>query len=227
MSTINVLLAEDEPTLAFIIKDTLERRDFQVTIAPNGEEALRIFFELKPDILVADIMMPRMDGYTLTKHIRQSDRKTPILFLSARSKTEDVVAGFETGGSDYLKKPFGMEELIVRIKSLLNRMQETPEQAPHIYTVSEYRFNPVNQKLIHPSRTVTLSHRESAILERLCANHNNIVQNKAVLIELWGDDNFFNTRSLHVFIVKLRKHLALDPRIRIVNVRGVGYKLLY
>ncbi len=227
MNTINVLLAEDEPTLAFIIKDTLEKRDFRVTVAPNGEEALRLFFELKPDILVADIMMPRMDGYKLTRQIRQSDRKTPILFLSARSKTEDVVAGFETGGSDYLKKPFGMEELIVRIKALLNRLQETASPAPAIYTVGEYRFNPVSQKLIHPIRTTTLSHREAAILERLCANHNNIVRNQAVLLELWGDDSFFNTRSLHVFIVKLRKYLSIDPRIRIINIRGVGYKLLY
>ncbi len=227
MSKITVLLAEDELTLAHIVKDTLEQRDFQVTIAPNGEEALRLFFELKPDILVADIMMPRIDGYNLTKHIRQSDRKTPILFLSARSKAEDVVAGFETGGNDYLKKPFGMEELIVRIKVLLNRLQETSEPIPATYTVGDYRFNPVSQKLIHPFGTVTLSHRESAILERLCANHNHIVQNKAVLLELWGDDSFFNTRSLHVFIVKLRKYLSLDPRIRIINVRGVGYKLLY
>lgn len=227
MEKIKVLLVEDEPALAMIIKDTLENREFEVTSAGNGEEGLEQFFKNKPDIVVADIMMPRMDGFTMTEKIRQSDKKTPILFLSAKSKTDDVVQGFETGGNDYLKKPFGMEELIIRIKSLLNRMQHVEEPKDKIYSIGDYTFDPRSQKLIHPQKEETLSHREAAILEYLCKNYNNIVDNKTILLELWGDDSFFNTRSLHVFIVKLRKKLSLDSKIEIINIRSVGYKMIY
>lgn len=224
--SIKVLLVEDEPALAMIIKDALEQRDFIVEIALDGNQGLESFHKMKPDIVVADIMMPKLDGFSMAQLIRKSDKSTPILFLSAKSKTEDVVQGFEIGGNDYLKKPFGMEELIVRIKALLNR---THHEAPQnkIYQLGDYSFDPLHQKLVHSRKTEILSHREAAILERLCANQNNIVENKAVLMELWGDDSFFNTRSLHVFIVKLRKKLSLDPRIQIINIRGVGYKMIY
>jgi len=223
---IKVLLVEDEPALAMIIKDALEQREFIVESVADGKEGLEKFHKTKPDIVVADIMMPRLDGFSMTQLIRQSDKTTPILFLSAKSKTEDVVLGFETGGNDYLKKPFGMEELIVRIKALLNRVQpEIPQN--NIYKIGSYTFDPLMQKLSHPQREEMLSHREAAILERLCSNKNNIVENKAVLLELWGDDTFFNTRSLHVFMVKLRKKLALDKKIQIINIRGVGYKMIF
>lgn len=223
---IKVLLVEDEPSLAMIIKDSLEKREFTVDCASNGNEGLEMFHKTKPDIVVADIMMPKLDGFSMTQLIRQSDKRTPILFLSAKSRTDDVVQGFEIGGNDYLKKPFGMEELIVRIKALLNRMQQ---QAPQnkIYEIGQYTFDPLTQKLSHPQKEEMLSHRETAILERLCSNQNNIVENKAVLLELWGDDSFFNTRSLHVFIVKLRKKLALDSKIQIINIRGIGYKMIF
>ncbi len=227
MTKIKVLLVEDEPTLAKIIKDTLEKREFEVLIANNGEMGLKMFFDQKPDIVVADIMMPLMDGFTMTKMIRQNDKKTPVLFLSAKSESKDVVEGFETGGSDYLKKPFGMDELIIRIKALLNRVQHNHHNQKETYTIGDYTFDPVTQKLTHPEAETLLSHREAAILTQLCANMNNIIENKAVLLELWGDDSFFNTRSLHVFIVKLRKKLSRDSRIQIINIRGVGYKLIY
>lgn len=223
---IKVLLVEDEPALSMIIQDALEKREFIVDCAANGNEGLEMFHKVSPDIVVTDIMMPKMDGFSLAQLIRQTNKHVPILFLSAKSKAEDVVQGFETGGNDYLKKPFGMEELIVRIKALLNRVQaDAPKQES--YKIGEYTFDPIQQKLEHPFQTEILSHRESAILERLCANQNNIVENKAILMELWGDDSFFNTRSLHVFIVKLRKKLAQDSRIQIVNIRGIGYKMIY
>lgn len=226
MNKIKVLLVEDEPALSMIVKDALEKKEFVVDTAANGEIGLEMFHRLKPDILVADIMMPKMDGFTMAQLIRQTDKQTPILFLSAKSRTDDVVQGFEIGGNDYLKKPFGMDELIVRIKALLNRTQtEIPQNK--IYQIGEFTFDPLMQKLIHPQNTEVLSHRESAILERLCSNQNNIVENKAVLMELWGDDSFFNTRSLHVFIVKLRKKLSFDPKIQIINIRGVGYKMIF
>lgn len=223
---IKVLLVEDEPALAMIVKDALEKREFLVTCAVNGNEGLELFHKKKPDIVVADIMMPKLDGFSMAQLIRQSDKQTPILFLSAKSKTEDVVQGFEIGGNDYLKKPFGMEELIIRIKSLLNRVQ-SEVALNKVYQIGNYSFDPLQQQLTHPSKTETLSHREAAILERLCANQNNIVENKAILLELWGDDSFFNTRSLHVFIVKLRKKLSEDQRIQIINIRGIGYKMIF
>lgn len=223
---IKVLLVEDEPALSMIIQDALEKREFIVDCAANGNEGLEMFHKLNPDIVVTDIMMPKMDGFSLAQLIRQTNKYIPILFLSAKSKAEDVVQGFETGGNDYLKKPFGMEELIVRIKALLNRVQaDVPKQES--YKIGEYTFDPIQQKLEHPFQTEILSHREAAILERFCANQNNIVENKAILMELWGDDSFFNTRSLHVFIVKLRKKLAQDSRVQIINIRGIGYKIIY
>ena len=223
---IKVLLVEDEPALAMIIKDALEKREFTVDCAANGNEGLEMFHKLHPDIIVADIMMPKLDGFSMTQLIRQTDKHIPILFLSAKSKTDDVIQGFEIGGNDYLKKPFGMEELIVRIKSLLNRVQNEVRKEK-IYQIGEYTFDPVQQRLFHPQKVEVLSHREASILERLCANQNNIVENKAVLLELWGDDSFFNTRSLHVFIVKLRKKLSLDAHIQIINIRGIGYKMIF
>lgn len=226
MNEIKVLLVEDEPALSMIVKDALEKRKFLVECAQDGNIGLEMFHKIKPDIVVADIMMPKMDGFSMAQLIRQSNKHTPILFLSAKSRTDDVVQGFEIGGNDYLKKPFGMDELIVRIKALLNRAQnETPKNK--IYQIGEYTFDPLQQKLTHTQKTEVLSHRESAILERLCSNQNNIVENKAVLMELWGDDSFFNTRSLHVFIVKLRKKLSFDSRIQIINIRGIGYKMIF
>lgn len=225
---IKVLLVEDEPSLAMIIKDALEKREFEVEAVPDGEAGLAAFFRSRPDIIVTDIMMPKLDGFTMAQQIRQSDKSIPLLFLSAKSKTTDVVQGFEIGGNDYLKKPFGMEELIVRIKALLNRIGTT-EPKQKTYQIGKYLFDPLQQKLLHPQlgEPETLSHREASILERLCLNRNSILENKAVLLDLWGDDSFFNTRSLHVFMVKLRKKLALDPSVQIINIRGVGYKMLY
>lgn len=237
MDKIKVLLVEDEETLAMIIKDTLEGQDFLIHTAADGEEGLRRFFDLRPDVLVADVMMPRMDGFEMVRRIRQTDKRTPVLFLTARSAINDVVEGFELGANDYLKKPFGMQELIIRIKALVGKAFSFTENVPGEVTsfeIGDYRFTPITQRLSYtgtavPPRTGTemeLSHRESEILKRLCENRNRVVNTQNVLLELWGDDSFFNSRSLHVFITKLRHKLSLDDRIRIVNVRGIGYKLI-
>jgi DNA-binding response OmpR family regulator len=221
-----ILIVEDESTLSMIVRDVLEKQEYEVRQAANGNEGLRVFYEFHPDLVVADIMMPQLDGLNMTQQIRQNDSKTPVLFLTAKSKTEDVVKGFETGGSDYLKKPFGMDELLVRIKALLNRNQAREENITS-YKRGEYDFDIIHQTLNYHGLAENLSHRETAILERLCKNQNHILDNQAVLLDLWGDDNFFNLRSLHVFIVKLRKKLSKDSGIQILNIRGVGYKLTF
>jgi len=222
---VNVLLVEDEQILAGIIKDTLESREFIVHCAANGEEGLRLFHELKPDIVVADVMMPIMDGFTMASLIRQTNQQTPILFLTSKSATTDVVKGFETGGNDYLKKPFGMDELIVRINALLNRLQ-IRNQTENVIQIGSYTFDSSRQLLLHNGISEQLSHRESEVLKRLYENRNDVLQNKTILLELWGDDTFFNTRSLNVFIAKLRKRLHLDTSIQIISIRGIGYKLI-
>ena len=196
---ITVLLVEDEQTLAMIIKDTLEENDFIIHTANDGEEGLSLFFELHPDVLVADVMMPKMDGFEMVRRIRQTDKQTPVLFLTARSAINDVVEGFELGANDYLKKPFGIQELIIRIKALMGKaFLFTENKVANHFEIGSYLFDPVAQTLLHAGTR----------------------------LELWGDDSFFNSRSLHVFITKLRHKLSQDEQIRIVNVRGIGYKLI-
>ena len=228
--TIHILLAEDERTLAMIIKDTLDGQGFSVTIASDGEEALQLYDAHRPDVLVADVMMPRLDGFELVRRIRKQDQQTPVIFLTARSAVGDVVHGFEIGANDYLKKPFGMQELIVRVKALLGRactVAPQPEQVTR-FTMGQYLFDAVTQRLTHvpTGNRVELSYRESEILRRLCQHPGEVVTSQSLLLELWGDDSFFNNKSLHVFITKLRHRLALDAHLRIVNVRGIGYKLI-
>ena len=215
---IDVLLVEDEQTLAMIIKDTLEGQGFRIRLAKDGEEGLQCFFHEKPD----------MDGFEMVRRIRRSDAVTPVLFLTARSAVNDVVEGFELGANDYLKKPFGMQELIVRIKALAGRVLSPtqPPRAQALFEIGDYVFTPRTQQLLHQGTTAELSHRESEILRRLCEHRDQVVEMRDILLELWGDDSFFNQRSLHVFITKLRHKLNRDKRVRIVNVRGIGYKLI-
>nr|WP_082206582.1 response regulator transcription factor [Dysgonomonas sp. BGC7] len=227
MENIKVLLVEDEQTLAMIIKDTLTDQGFEIILGENGVEGLNLFFDVRPDILVADVMMPELDGFEMVNKIRQTDKTTPILFLTARSAIKDVVEGFELGANDYLKKPFNMQELIVRIKALVGRIQTYKEKEGSTnFSIGSYHFNAVSQILSHANGKEELSHRESEILKRLCINKNSVVETQSILLDLWGDDSFFNTRSLHVFITKLRHKLAKDDNVKIVNIRGIGYKLI-
>lgn len=225
MDKIHVLLVEDEETLAMIIKDTLDEKGFEVTLASNGEEGIARYKTLRPDVIISDIMMPDMDGFSMVKHIRKTDPHTPILFLSARSATNDVVEGFELGGNDYLKKPFGMAELIVRVKALLHKVSPR-KHTETIFQLGNYTFDPIKQILLAYGEKEELSNRESEILKRLCEYKEQVLPMKDVLLDLWGDDSFFNARSFHVFITKLRHKLAKDPSIKILNVRGIGYKLI-
>lgn len=225
MNKIKLLLVEDEITLAQIIKESLETRDFVVLHSRNGEEAYQIYQDNSPDILVVDIMMPVKDGLTLTKEIRRIDTQTPIIFLTAKSQPQDVVAGFDTGGNDYLKKPFSIEELIVRVKNLVNSKPRHDNM--HELTLGQYKFNPINQTLQYKEEKIdSLTSRESQLLLFLAENKNQIVERNTVLDLMWTNNDFYSSRSMDVFISKLRKLLNKDKTLKIMNVRGVGYKLI-
>jgi DNA-binding response OmpR family regulator len=221
---IKVLLAEDEPSLAMIIKESLETRNFEVHLSSDGEQANLEFQKNTFDILVLDVMMPKKDGFTFAKEIRKVNKKIPIIFLTAKSQTQDVVEGFTIGGNDYLKKPFSMEELIVRIHALLERNIQNIE--PQI-AVGSYIFDATKQTLLFDKKTIALTHRESALLELLLINKDEILDRSTILNTIWGNDDFFNGRSMDVFITKLRKKLDQDQNIKILNIRGFGYKITY
>lgn len=222
---IHILLAEDEPALGLIIKESLETRGFQVTHCVNGTQAYQSFEKEVPHIAVLDVMMPELDGFSLAKKIRATNDEMPIIFLTAKSQTEDVLEGFNVGGNDYLKKPFSMEELIVRINNLLSRQQT--QQTADSYQIGDYVFNFPQQKLSYNlQEPVKLTHRESHLLYHLLEKKNTVLDRTFILKKLWGNDDFFSGRSMDVFISKLRKKLAQDSQIEIVNVRGYGYKLI-
>lgn len=249
MNKYRILLVEDERMLAEILSDTLGDREFDVTLAYDGAQALELSRDAIYDVIVTDVMMPVMDGFTLTKKLRAKGVTTPVLFLTARCATEDVVKGFELGGNDYLKKPFAIDELIVRIKALAARgnsgsASEAAAGQQKKYLLGDMEFNPGNCTLspIHctasdndmvagePSEqekhpAVKLSARESAVLEYLCRNMGHTVEASSLLQELWGDDTWFNLRSLNVYITRLRGHLKQAQGVKITSIRGIGYKL--
>lgn len=220
-----MLLAEDEQTLAMIVKESLETRNFEISVAYNGIEAFELFLKNNFDILVFDIMMPEKDGLTLAKEIRKINKQIPIIFLTAKSQVQDVVEGFQSGANDYLKKPFSMEELIVRIQALVGRnnlIQEAKKQS-----IGNYYFDYVKQILETNNQVFNLTHREAELLQILINNHHQIIERSVILTKIWGKDDFFNGRSMDVFITKLRKKLSQDDSIQILNIRGQGYKLVY
>ncbi|SFQ02014.1 response regulator transcription factor [Hymenobacter arizonensis] len=221
-----ILLIEDEPSLGLIVKDSLESRGFTVQYAADGEAGLQLFQLRCPDIVVADVMMPKLDGFSMAEQIRRENATVPILFLTARSQPADVVRGFELGGNDYLKKPFSMDELIVRIKALLSRQPAAAPVSVGPLAIGRYQFDHPKQKLRFGSHEEALTNREAELLKRLYDQRNQVLERTAVLRELWGDDSFFNGRSLDVFITRLRRCLKEDPQVQIVNIRGIGYKLI-
>ena len=220
-----VLLIEDEPALGMIVKDSLGYRGFTILYAENGIAGLAQFNEHRTDIVVADVMLPDMDGFTMAEHIRRQDPNVPIMFLTARAQTADVVKGFELGGNDYLKKPFSLDELVVRIQALLRPKNEHTFSLA-VFKIGRYAFDPAKQKLSLDGQDISLSHREAELLRRLYQLRNQVLEKNTVLLELWGDDSFFNGRSLDVFITRLRRYLKEDPQVQIVNIRGIGYKLI-
>lgn len=223
-----ILYVEDEPFLGKIVKESLESRDFDVRLVTDGQQVMAVFEKYEPDICVLDVMLPNKDGFTLGKEIRQHNEQIPIIFLTAKNQTADVIKGFGSGGNDYMRKPFSMEELIVRIHNLL---QLSKGQAPAIQSDNEislgrYLFFPKKQILQIGQTDHQLSHREAQLLSLLAEKTNAAVERKFILQEIWGNDSFFNSRNLDVYIKKLRDYLSEDDTVKIITLKGVGYRLV-
>tara|TARA_B100001093_G_C26819163_1_gene1011130 strand:- start:119 stop:838 length:720 start_codon:yes stop_codon:yes gene_type:complete len=222
-----VLIAEDDPFIGMITKECFESKGYKVFLCDNGEAAYTIFIKESPDICILDVMMPLKDGFTLASEIRSLSPLVPILFLTARSLKEDIIKGFQLGADDYIKKPFSVEELIARVEAVLRRIKPhiIPINNKVVYHLGVLSFDSDFHLLRSNSREIKLTDKESGILNELCKNKNNITDRKSLLIKIWGDDSFFNSRSLDVYITKIRKYLRQDPNIELVTVRGKGYKL--
>ncbi len=230
MDAIRVLYAEDEPFLARIVHESLESRGFSVRLVSDGAAAMDAFREFKPHICVLDVMMPFKDGFSLATEIKDTNPAMPIIFLTAKVQTEDLLKGFASGGNDYLRKPFSMEELIVRIHNLLqitsNNQGSKEKNKPNIIKLGKYDFIPELLELHFEGNKKKLSQRETRLLELLTSDMSRPVLRKNILLDVWGDDSFYNSRNLDVYISKLRDYFSEDPSIEIVTKKGVGYHFL-
>ena len=219
-----ILLVEDDPGLGFVIKDNLTMKGYEVTLCADGDEGQNAFHNHTFDLCIFDVMMPKKDGFTLTKNIREKNQQVPILFVTAKSMIEDKIKGFTAGGDDYIVKPFSMEELCLRIEVFLRRsnvLSSTEES----FRIGQYSFDCVNLTLQHPAESKVLTQKESEVLKLLCLHKGRVLKREEILKSVWGDDDYFLGRSLDVFISKLRKYLKNDPTIEIVNYHGVGFRL--
>ncbi len=223
---IHLLLVEDELSLAKVIKESLEQRHYSVVHVEDGLKGYSRFASEKFSLCIIDVMLPYVDGFALARQIRLADPEIPILFLTARTGTSDVVEGYHSGGNDYLKKPFSLEELFLRVGELLKR-SHPKAHANETVAIGKYLFMPNRQTLRHDhDLEVKLSYRETQLLQLLYNDRNTLLERRKALIALWGDDSYFNARTMDVFITKLRRHLKLDPSVEIINMRGAGYKLI-
>lgn len=227
MNKTKVFYAEDELFLGKIVKESLESRGFEVVMEADGGKATEVFKKLKPDICVLDIMLPNKDGFTIADEIRELNEDVPIIFLTAKTQTEDVVKGFSLGGNDYIRKPFSMEELIVRIQNALRITRESPKKiSGDTVTLGKFKFHLNRQVLSNEKEDRKLSYRESELLKLLYENRERIIDRKDIMNLLWGNDNFFNSRNLDVYITKLRGYLKEDESLEIITIKGIGYRFV-
>jgi len=229
MKKASILLAEDDPNLSMVLQDYLEMLDYSTHLATDGEEAFNAYKEGDYDLCILDVMMPKMDGFTLAGLIRKIDAAIPIIFLTAKSLKEDRVKGFQAGCDDYMTKPFSTEELSLRIEAILRRCKAQPvadtAEETILYSMGRYTFDAANMLLILNDQQRTLTRKETALLRILAKNKNKLVTREFILNEVWGTDDYFLGRSMDVFIAKLRKYLKDDPALSITNVHGAGFKL--
>jgi DNA-binding response OmpR family regulator len=224
-----ILLVEDETALGLIVKDVLESQGFGVHYVGDGDAAYAAYLAEKPNLLILDVMLPGESGLAIAQRIRVEDKQTPIIFLTARSMPQDVLNGFESGGSDYLKKPFDMDELVVRVKVLLNQnrlLEHSPTALTGVVEIGEYQYDVMRLILTHQGISRQLTAREGEALKVLYQYRNKLLTRKDFLMQVWGDDDFFSSRSLDVYISRLRKYFRGDPMVQIINHRGFGYKLI-
>lgn len=221
-----ILLAEDDENLGTLLQTFLKSKGFDTELARNGKTAYELFGSKGFDFCILDVMMPEMDGFTLAKEIREIDKKIPILFLTAKSMKEDKLQGFALGADDYLTKPFSMEELLARVHAILRRTEKPDKEKMEDFQVGTIRYNPELRILYLKEGEKKLTTKENQLLHLLVKNENEILDRHATLRAIWGDDNYFNGRSMDVYIAKLRKLLKEDPRIEIMNVHGKGFKFL-
>jgi DNA-binding response OmpR family regulator len=225
---IKVLLAEDDRNLGNLLKNYLDAKGYSATLCTNGQEATEAFGKKEFDFCILDIMMPVKDGFAAAKEIRSVNKKVPILFLTAKALQEDKLKGFEIGADDYITKPFSMEELLMRMQAILRRTDEPGKTTAgdNIFNIGHYTFDFNRQLLTLKGKEQKLTSKEASLLKLLCVNANQVLDRSAALNQIWNDDSYFNARSMDVYIVKLRKYLKDDPKVELLNVHGVGFKLV-
>lgn len=223
-----LLLVEDDPNLGALLVEYLRAKGFQADLRTDGQQGRAAYDQGGYDLLILDVMMPLKDGFTLAREIRQRDSTTPIIFLSAKAMKQDTIQGFQSGADDYMTKPFSMEELLLRVNAVLRRAKGVEPKAPEPdeYAFARTRFQPRKQLLHTPSGERKLTTKENELLRLLCMNRNEVLDRSAALIAVWGDDSYFNGRSMDVYIAKLRKYLRDDPGVEIINVHGKGFRLI-
>ncbi|MCB0686038.1 MAG: response regulator transcription factor [Saprospiraceae bacterium] len=228
MNKTRILYVEDEQFLGKIVKESLESRGFVVTMVTDGNQVLPTFTKAAFDICILDIMLPGKDGLTIATEIKNISPEIPIIFLTAKVQTDDLVLGFKAGGNDYIKKPFSLEELIVRIENLLQMQQlRDRDETADEYKIRSFTFYPKILELHTSDQVIKLSHRENELLKLLVLHKKDAIERSKILQEIWGDDHFFNSRNLDVYITRLRNYLKSDPDVQIITLKGIGYRFVY
>ena len=223
---LRILLCEDDENLGMLLREYLQAKGYSAELYPDGEAGYKAFLKNKYDLCVFDVMMPKKDGFTLAQEIRNLNSEIPIIFLTAKALKDDILEGFKIGADDYITKPFSMEELVLRIGAILRRIKGKVNKEITMYKLGKFTFDTQKQVLIADDKTTKLTTKESELLALLCSHVNQILERNYALKSIWIDDNYFNARSMDVYITKLRKHLKADPSIEIINIHGKGYKLI-
>lgn len=223
---VKILLCEDDENLGTLLCEYLIAKGYDATLCPDGEAGFKEFQKEKFDICILDVMMPKKDGFTLAQDIRQMNSQVPIIFLTARVQKEDVLEGFDKGADDYITKPFSMEELVKRVEAILRRVRGKKNRESTMYKIGRFTFDTQKQLLTIDGKSTKLTTKENELLALLCSHANEILKRNDALRTIWIDDNYFNARSMDVYITKLRKHLKADDQIEIINIHGQGYKLI-
>lgn len=230
MEKIKLLIVEDDPNLGQVLAEYLDMKGYHTRLCDNGDDGMEAFRNERFDMVVLDVMMPKKDGFTLAREIRILDKEIPMIFLTAKSMKEDAIKGLKIGADDYITKPFSMEELLLRINAVLRRINTTNQDLQsdqRIFEIGKYMFDAESQLLTANGTDIKLTTKESQLLKLLCVNFNKTLTRTKALKSIWGDDSYFNARSMDVYIAKLRKHLSEDDNLKILTMHGEGFKLIY